>query len=228
MATCILIVIMLISMGALSPIAQKLGPRLVAIAISRPPETQNAMKTHTVAKSAAKAVERTRVPQVEPQPPHPVTPVPPAFINLSKADFAAADLSKMPKRGAGSGQSGNSTAAYGPGEGPGGSKLYNAEWYREPTRAELTTYLHEDKPGWGVIACRTAEHYHVEDCHEISESLGSGFARGMRRAAWQFLVRPPRVDGHPLIGAWVRIRYELTPPAAGSQSEPSDGSDPAG
>jgi hypothetical protein len=148
--------------------------------------------------------------------------VPPAFINLSKEEFAAADIGKMPKRASGGSQSNNSGTAYGPGEGPGGSKLYNAEWYREPSDAEMATYMpHRDvSGGWAIIACRTEERYHVTDCRELGESPpGSGLSRALRQAAWQFLVRPPRIDGKPVIGAWVRIRFDFRAAKASAQPE---------
>jgi protein TonB len=218
---CVLIVVMLIRMGALLPAKEKANSKLVAIAISQPPETPNAVKAHTVAKSAPRAIQRQQpVPVTQPQP-RPAAPVPPAFINLSQAEFAAADIAGMPKRSAGGGQSGNGSAAYGPGEGPGGAKLYNAEWYREPTRAEMATYMpkRRSEGGWAVIACKTEERYHVTDCRELGESPpGSGLSRALRQAAWQFLVRPPRIDGRPVIGAWVRIRFDFS---VKSVSEPT-------
>ncbi|HYZ48723.1 MAG TPA: hypothetical protein VE567_07510 [Sphingomonas sp.] len=112
-----------------------------------------------------------------------------------------------------SGQGESSAATYGPGEGPGGVRLYNAEWYREPTQAELAAYLPARlQPGWGMIACQTVARYRVDNCRVLgSEPPGSGLGGAVRQAAWQFLVRPPRIDGKPVIGAWVRIRIEFTP-----------------
>ena len=120
-------------------------------------------------------------------------------------------------RGGGTGTgSGNDSPSVG--TGPGGQKLYAAEWYREPTHAEMVTYMPRNvAQGWGVIACRTVERYHVDDCVVLGESPGSGIARGMRQAAWQFLVRPPRIDGKSQVGTWVRIRFDIDPKAAADQ-----------
>lgn len=96
------------------------------------------------------------------------------------------------------------------GTGSHGEQLYAAEWYRKPTDAELGTYMPKNKVGWGDVACRTAPRYHVEDCYELDESPhGSQISRGVREAAWQFLVRPPRVGGRSMVGEWVRIRITL-------------------
>lgn len=157
-----------------------------------------------------------------PVPPPPITPplpvsVPavPGMILLSPEEFAASDIGSKPRGQRSAESQGNanadSAAAYGPGEGPGGERLYDAEWVREPTRAEMVTYMGRTQPGWGMIACRTVERNRVENCRELGETPGSGIARGMRLAAWQFLVRPPRVGGRPQIGAWVRIRFDLIP-----------------
>lgn len=96
------------------------------------------------------------------------------------------------------------------GSGPNGEPLYAASWYREPYDDELSGYLSTASgPGWGLIACRTAPDYRVEDCVEIDEyPAGSNIARSVLAAAWQFRVRPPRIGGQAKIGEWVRIRID--------------------
>lgn len=159
-------------------------------------------------------------PRAEQAPPPPPVPVPttPGMIVLSRDDFRRSDIggirSRVADAGVGQGKAtadaGGGKPVYGPSLMPGGRSLFAADWYREPTRAEMAPFMPENATeGWGMIACQTAERFRVENCREIGESPGSGIARGLRRASWQFLVRPPAVDGKPTIGAWVRIRFDL-------------------
>lgn len=159
---------------------------------------------------APRVVTTQAPPEKKETPPTPDLP----FIELSRNDMASADIGKMAKRGdggIGAGQGKDSGMAYGPGEGPGGEQLFNADWYRRPTNAELSTYMPANAPrtGYGLVACQTVERFHVENCRVLGEQpLGSGFGRAVRLAAWQFLVRPPSVGGRPQVGAWVRIRID--------------------
>ncbi|MBS0480025.1 MAG: hypothetical protein JSR79_12095 [Proteobacteria bacterium] len=160
---------------------------------------------------SASAAPSTLPPDIAPPPkPPPPTPLP----GVMPLNLGAFDISKIKGSGQGedAGQGEDSKLAYGPGLGPGGMPLYRAEWYREPTNAELNGYVKEMPPGggWALIACRTIENYHVDNCRSMGESpLGSGLGRDMRLAAWQFLVRPPRRGGKPLIGSWVSIRIDF-------------------
>lgn len=158
-------------------------------------------------------------------PPAPAAPPPPTTPR--QADQPAApwvlnpelqgfNLSQVPRTatiGAGQGtaqgdQAGDDAGESGGGGAPGSGKLFPVRWYREPTSAELQPYLPRNHPaGWGEVACRTTARFHVEDCEEIGQSpAGSGLSRAVREAAWQFLVRPPRLNGKDLVGAPVRIR----------------------
>ncbi|WP_174285162.1 hypothetical protein [Sphingomonas bacterium] len=188
------------------------------------PDADNREKPKTQAKAVTKVKQATsgRVAHVTtPTPPPPAkNPPPPVDMSLfgDRSLFAASDVGKIhnaPSESEGSdeGSGKDSAAAYGPGAGPGGQRYYNVEWYREPSHAELVHYLPANAPpvGWGEIACRTIENYHVDNCRTIGESpLGSGYARSLREAAWQFLVRPPRIGGKRLVGSWVNIRITWT------------------
>ncbi|MDQ8756885.1 hypothetical protein RCO27_11670 [Sphingosinicella sp. LHD-64] len=96
------------------------------------------------------------------------------------------------------------------GTAPNGEPLYAAQWYREPDDVAMRAYLSTARgPGWGLIACRTAPDYRVEDCVALEEyPQGSQINRSVLAAAWEFRVRPPRLGGRPLVGAWVRIRID--------------------
>ncbi len=98
------------------------------------------------------------------------------------------------------------------GTAPNGEPMYAARWYREPTDGELSGYLSTAAgPGWGLITCRTAPDYRVEDCVALEEfPTGVRINRAVIEAAWQFKVRPPRVGGQDQVGAWVRIRIDYT------------------
>lgn len=228
LAICLAIALMLIWMGLTQPAPDKPRTRIAAISFSTDPVTRRG-GTQAAAKappSPVRATPRAVTPPAIVPSPRPVA-MPPLDLSRKAADpVSSFDLGKLPK-GSTAGSAGvgaNSAVAYGPGEGPGGAKLYNAEWYREPTDAEIGGYMPQSqvRPEWAMIACRTAERYHVENCQELGESpRGSGLARAMRRAAWQFLVRPPRIDGKPIPGAWVRIRIDFVPRNLGAADAPA-------
>ena len=161
---------------------------------------------------AAREKQAKPVPVKQPKPPIPTPPIPtPNMIIFSKDELAAMDISKLPKHGSGTGSATGSKGTYGPGEGPGGAQLYPAEWYERPSHGALAAYLPEGAPSgsWAEIACKTAPHYHVENCVGLGQSR-AGLSGALRQAAWQFLVLPPRVDGKPLLNVWVRIRFDFT------------------
>jgi protein TonB len=142
------------------------------------------------------------------------------MIEITPEEYKAADIAKLGTAGGGArqgpglaqGRSAGDSARVG--TAPNGEPLYAAEWYREPTDTELGAYLPKRMPeggGWGMVACKTAPRFRVEDCVELGQGpSGSHLAGAVRQAAWQFMVRPPRVGGKSLVGTWVRIRIDYT------------------
>jgi periplasmic protein TonB len=212
LAVNLLLLFVLLGIGRFAPVAQKASQATVVDLI---PES------HSAAPPAAKpdAVRQPTHPAEArplPKPPPIVLPskpaiappaTAPAWIEMSKDELAAADISNLPKSSAGSGSSGDSEEV---GRGPHGEVLYAAEWARHPTDAELGGYLPRNAPdGYGLIACKTVPGDRVDDCVELGQQpLGSHLASAVRQAAWQFRVRPPRRNGRPLIGSWVQIRID--------------------
>ena len=47
-------------------------------------------------------------------------------------------------------------------------------------------------------------------------------AKALRLAAWQFLVKPPRIDNKPQLGVWVRIHFGFGTRAIDEGTEPSN------
>jgi protein TonB len=183
-------------------------------------EKDRADQTAQKQAESARKPPRPTPPAVKPPQPLPERPLP--MIIVSKEVYAASDISKLgtaakaPDAGVELAQASSPGDSARVGTAPNGEPLYAAEWYREPTNQELRYYLPKRMPeggGWGMVACRTAERYRVTDCVELGNGPpGSHLAGAVRQAAWQFLVRPPRVGGKPLIGEWVRIRidYEVS------------------
>lgn len=217
LAVNLALLFVLLGIGAFRPLPQKSGGALVVDLLPDAADRPAAAKRAVVK-------EREVTPPLPPRPEKrlvirspipPKVPVPLQMLELSKEEYAAADIAKLPKsapaaggRGAASG-AGDSKVI---GRGPRGETLYGVEWAREPTGAELRGYLPANAPdGYGLIACKTAPGNRVEDCVEIEQRpRGSHLASAVRQAAWQFRVRPPRKNGQPMIGEWVGIRIEYT------------------
>jgi len=189
----------------------------------RPSHAAAAKAIKSAPKHQVTTTTETKVTPPVKAPKVPPPPIPWNVIPMSHDDFVQSDISTKPNRaaasaaaGQGDQSAGNGAGAgndNGSGGGPQGDRLYNAEWYpHPPTQAEMDFYMPKNglrMPGWGEIACRTVANFRVEDCKELGDTPGSGFARSMVNAAWQFRVMPPRVNGKPMVGAWVRIHYDF-------------------
>ncbi|OBX18613.1 hypothetical protein A9995_11700 [Erythrobacter sp. QSSC1-22B] len=174
------------------------------------PATPQPASPLTLPPSALPRESQVFVPPALPQPEAtPETPAPPSPPRATAVIRPGAEYGPANRPRAGAPDSEVVGAA------PDGSPLYAARWYREPTNQELAGYLSAARgPGWGLIACKTAPNWRVEDCVIVGESpAGSAIARSAQAAAWQFQVRPPRVGGSYQVGAWVRIRitYAMLP-----------------
>lgn len=217
--TTLLVFLIMWRMGAVTGFGDGRGTRLTAIDLSAEGQDQKkAQKQEQKQQKQAKSAEAAVSQPVTAPPSVPISGKvewPEGFIELSRNDYRATDISNMKRAESGGGQqasAGSPGDSASVGQGPGGVRLYAAQWYREPTDAEIGPYLPQRRMqgDWAMIACRTVEKYHVEDCQELGESPpGSGLARAIRQASWQFLVRPPRVNGKPQIGEWVRIRFDF-------------------
>lgn len=217
----VLLILVLLLFGPHLTPAPKPEPRRATSFSLSPSEKEAATapehrtRAHAAAKPASGAT--TPIPPMPPVITPPKVPTPPAALpGVLPITLGASDISKLKSSASsddGAETGTDSKLAYGPGEGPGGQPLYNAEWYREPTEAQLNGYLPKGAPpnSWALIACQTMPQFHVDNCRSLGESpVGSGLGRAMREAAWQFLVRPPRRGGKVLVGAWVKIRIDFT------------------
>jgi hypothetical protein len=207
-ASLVIVILLLLALLniASNPLAPKPQSSDMAVFDLPAPAPPKAEKSNEPEKAASPVVTP---PVPKPVPKLPVPPKPaPTMITVSPSEFAALDIGKLKTP---SGGASGSKGTYGPGEGPGGRGLLAADWYVEPRNGELAAYLPNGAPdgSWAMIACRTAPKYRVENCVGLGES-SPGLARALRQASWQFQVLPPRIDGKPQIGVWVRIRFDFT------------------
>lgn len=211
-----LIIILLIFSGQRIFVAAPQQTGLKTFTVGLKPETTPSVQTEQKKKRTV-TKPKTRPPPATkpPVPPTPLGPIP-GLITLSRKDYAKSDIGKIESKSTevaeqGDSAQGDSHDSVAMGSAPNGEPLYNAEWYREPTDAELAFYIPKGlRAGAALIACKTAPRYRVEDCVVLGDAPpGTGLARGIREAAWQFRVRPPRKGGKDLIGAWVQIRFDL-------------------
>ena len=203
----LLLLLVLLSLGVRLPKPKISSGALVIDLVPMPQQAE-----HEERKSEPVRERQTRpVPKLPPI----VLPVPPTIavekplpiIELTREQYAAADVRALPKASVATAAADDSQAV---GLGPNGETLYAAQWAREPTDAELAFYLPKNSPeGYGLIACKTYPQNRVDDCVALeSHPASSHLARAVLNAAWQFKVRPPRKNGRPMIGEWVRIRID--------------------
>ena len=206
----LLFLLMLLGLGPASWGDRTQGTKTDIVFVPAPAAATPTPSAATRSAAAAKPIRTSPTPP-RPKLPPTVSPKPP-WIEMSSEQYAAADISKLGSAGGKGKSSGGETSATA-GTGPGGVTLYQAEWYRRPTDAELNGYMtrNVDPGSWAEVACRTIADNHVENCQALDESpRGSGLARAIRLAGWQFRIRPPRVDGKPLVGTWVRVHIDFT------------------
>ena len=205
----LLALLLLLGAGVVEIRDPKRSGAVVIDFIADSPEPAKAARRAAETKPQPKA--RTPEPKTVEAPPVPKVALPPTepllYVPMSRTDMAAADLRNFQKVAEDGGAPDDSEAV---GRGPRGEVLYAAEWAREPTNAELAGYLPPNAPsGWGMIACKTVPGNRVDNCVELgNDPPGSRLASAVRQAAWQFRVRPPRKNGKPMIGEWVRIRID--------------------
>ena len=213
----VLLLLMLLWLAPPLPKGRPGRDAMVAVNIAAPAPQRAQQTPQKQPQPQKQAAAKRAAPQ--PEPIVKVTDAPPAKWSFGDPALRGFDLGKVvpaqpaPAQMAEAGGPPDSAVV---GVAPDGSKLYAAEWQREPTDQELSFYLRSARGAsragsFGLIACRTAARFKVEDCRPISESPGSGLGYAVNEAAWQFRVKPPRVNGEYQVGTWVSIRIDIRP-----------------
>ena len=213
LALNLLALLILLGIGGIRPVPIKDNGGTLIFDVSRQDQAAAQSETEPQRKRTAES-QRPVVP-----PPDIILPVKPTItppttgelelIELTKQELTKTDEAMASRAGPaqGTGRGGDSAVV---GTGPRGETLYAAEWLREPTSQEIGFYLGSNTmSGYGLIACKTYPQYRVDDCVALGSVPASArLDRKLLEATWQFKVRPPRKNGQPMIGEWVRIRIE--------------------
>jgi protein TonB len=207
LAVNLLLLLMLLGLSKFGPVPRKPSQTLIVDLVAQAPASSSESPKPAPHQSTAASRPLPKPPPIVLPTKPTITPPPKQsqpWIEMSNDELAASDISNLPKGEPGEGDSEIV------GHAPNGEVLYAAEWARRPTDAELGGYLPKNAPdGAGIIACKTIPGDRVDDCLEVAnDPPGSHLASAVRQAAWQFRVRPPRKNGHPLIGSWVQIRID--------------------
>lgn len=211
----LLVLLALLGIGGIRPVPMKDDGGTLVFDVARQDQAA-ASKKPTEQQRKKASVQRPVLPPPKHVLPVPPTITPPPTGELEMVELTRQELSKTddamakqagPALAQGSGRGGDSAIV---GKGPRGETLYAAEWLREPTDQEIGHYLTANTgAGYGVIACKTYPQYRVDDCVALgSVPASSRLDRVLMKAAWQFKIRPPRKNGQPMIGEWVRIRFD--------------------
>lgn len=182
--------------------------------------------TKQTARTSAAAATTSRSAPPVPVPPTAPAPWDGSLPGVLPIELGAQNISKLkssapPEEKSDRDQT-DSRLARGPGLAPDGQPYYMGDWYRAPTVAEIAPYLPRKRlfKGWGLIVCKTAPRYHVEDCRIVGESpAGSGMGRAALNMSWQFLLRPPRLGGKDLLGAWIGVRVDYLATVSGDKTD---------
>jgi protein TonB len=223
-----LLLLALISLGEFKPLQKIVPLSLTSFDVKdEPPEPEPQPKSSTQAAAARPVAQPSPQPaQTVPQP----QPRPAAIIPTQPAEVQSFDLSKIARAPAAPSKPGKligpvDTPRFGDsqrvGTAPNGQPMYAASWYPyEPTDEQMAGYLSTAEPGWALVTCKTVADYRVEDCVGLDEYPdNSRLIQAVLAAAWQFRIRPPRVNGVLQVGDWVRIRVTYEQKAAPSYGD---------
>lgn len=212
LALNLFILLLLIGLSRHVPVAPPPEGRMTVIGLSPTPERQSEQREEVKPRQVEQRRARPRLEKPEIVLPVKPTIAPPPLdlLELSKEELKTTDqaLAAPQERSAASAGGGSDTPVVG--RGPNGETLYAAQWLREPTNQEIGAYItRRNAAGYGMIMCKTMPGYRVGDCVGLGSVPASArLDRVLLDAAWQFKVRPPRRNGQPMIGEWVRIRFD--------------------